>query len=122
MAGHLGIWSAEQALWCRSILPLLLRLCVRDSNLLIQCRYVTAFLLAQTYRRRILRHSQITPGHGGCAREWGGSLEGGSPSKFTKIPLPVTCLGAPSPRSQTCPGLKKAFAAFKSKPRINCAF
>lgn len=72
--------------------------------------------LPKVYFEAFPKHARTRAG------EWGESLEGGSPSKFTKIPLPVTCLGAPSPRSQTGPGLKKAFAAFKSKPRINCAF
>jgi len=37
----------------------------------------------------------------------GGGLERGSPSRFTKILLLVTWLGAPSLKSQACPGLKR---------------
>lgn len=48
-------------------------------------------------------------------------MEGGCPSRFTKIPLPFAPLGAP-PQQSGLPRTKKVFAAFKTEPRINCAF
>lgn len=50
-----------------------------------------------------------------------GGLLGGSPSEFTKIPLPAVSFRG-TPQQSALPRTKKVFAAFKPKPRINCAF